>query len=143
MNNPLSSAPRGASTPKNDPMLRHAQMWRHAHAMASDDLAQHIQTADYSLPIFAALAANPKVTAKDVIKATSGAVADGKISPSQGVATITNMPADSDQLKPWLRQMYANGLTLAVHAKAALMAKTQPQAAPQQAPMQSPGVMPQ
>jgi hypothetical protein len=128
MNNPLVSS-RHPAPSREDPMLRHAQMWQQAHSMPSDDLTQHIQTADYALPIFAALLANPKVTAKDVIKVTSGAVADGKISPSQGVQTITNMPADADKLRPWLREMYSNGLTMAVHAKAALLnqAQTVPQ----------------
>ncbi len=121
--------------------MRHAQAWKHMHGQQEDDLKAHVETLDYGLPILGALAGNPKVTAKDVIKAVSSAVADQKLSPSKGVAMISDMPADADDLRPWLRDRYAMNLTAAVHAKAALMAKAQPQpvAPSQTAPMAAPG----
>lgn len=122
--NPLASR-RAASRPSDDPMLQHAQVWRHMHAQPDDALQQHIATLDYGLPIIGALASNPKVTTKDVIKAASGAVADQKIAPSVAVQMISEMPADPDKLQGWLRERYAMNLSAAVHAKAALLSRAQ------------------
>ncbi len=132
MNNPLASrnAPREAPDPA---LLQHAQIWQHMHSQPTDDLHQKIATIDYGLPIMGRLAGNPKTTAKDVIRAVSQTVADQKLSPSAGVALISQMPADPDKLRPWLQQQYAINLAAAVHAKAALLARAQPQAAPQPA----------
>ena len=138
MNNPLASRAASREAPDQG-MLRHAQMWKGMQAQDSDTLQQHVQSLDYGLPIMGALAGNPKTTAKDVIKATSQAVADQKMSPSQGVAFISQMPAEADKLQPWLREKYALNLAAAVHAKAALLARAQPQQAPQVAP---PGMAP-
>ncbi len=133
MNNPLAA--RNAQPQVDPALLQHAQMWQHAHSQDHDQLQSMIKTLDYGLPIIGALAGNPKVTAKDVIKATSAAVADQKLTPSAGVAFITQMPADPDKLRPWLRDKYAMNLSAAVHAKAALMARqTMPHIAPMGAP---------
>ncbi len=126
MDNPLAS--RRANAPgmkRDDPMLAHARLWQHMHAQPDDMLRQHIETLDYGLPIMGALAANPNVTAKDVIKATANAVAEQKVAPSAGVALISEIPADPDKLQGWLRERYAMNLTAAVHAKAALMSRQQ------------------
>lgn len=145
MNNPLASGRPPASRAPH-PMMQHAQMWKHMHGQDEDVLQQHVKTLDYGLPIMGALAANPKVTAKDVIKAVSSAVADSIMAPSQGVAMISSMPADADKLRPWLQERYALNLSAAVHAKAALMSRQQPQAQPPMPqggpPMAPPGVMP-
>jgi len=119
--NPLAT--RAQPPPVDPALMRHAQMWKAMHGQEPDALHKAVQTLDYGLPILGALAGNPKTTAKDVIKATSGAVADGKLAPSAGVAFITQMPADPDKLHGWLRDKYASNLAAAVHAKAALMAK--------------------
>src|SRR4051812_3169303 len=104
-NNPLAADRQPSRGPH--PMMQHAQIWQHMHGQDDDTLKQHVANLDYGLPIMGALAANPKVTAKDVIKATAAAVADGKVAPSVGVALITSMPADPDKLRPWLRERYA------------------------------------
>lgn len=130
-------------------MLRHAQVWKHINTLPSDTLEAHVKTLDYGLPIFGALAGNPKTTAKDVIKATSGAVADGHLTPSAAVGFISDMPADPEKLQSFLRDRYAGLLTEAIHAKAALLSRAQPmpQGAPQpqpqvmQPPMQQPGAV--
>lgn len=112
-------------------MMQHAQLWKHMHAQEPDELQKTVQTLDYGLPIMGALAGNPNVKAKDVIKATSAAVADGHLAPSAAVAMISQMPAEPDKLRPWLKERFALNLAAAVHAKAALMAQTN---APREAP---------
>jgi hypothetical protein len=86
---------------------------------------------DYGLPILSRLAGDPGVRPKDVIKAVSSAVADGKMQPSAAVATIADMPADPDELRLWLRGRYADALSATVHAKAALLRAGKPLVAPE------------
>ncbi|SRR6266481_5418084 len=128
--NPLISARARTAAAEPDPMLQHAQAWAHMHAQPPDVLQQHITTLDYGLPVMGALAGNPNVKAKDVIKAVSSAVAEGKLQPSIAVATISEMPADPDKLRAWLREKYAINLSAAVHGKAALLRQQQAGAAP-------------
>jgi hypothetical protein len=123
-------------------MHRHAQVWQHVNGMDNDSLQKHIAIMDYALPIQGALAHDPKVTAKDVIKAWSNGVADGHIQPSQAVAAISAMPADPEKLRPWLRQRYADNLSSVVHAKAALLQQAQAQAQPQGQPVPAPVAAP-
>jgi hypothetical protein len=111
-------------------MQRHAELWQHIEGHPPDVLHQHVAFMDYALPIIGRLAGNPDVTAKDVIKALSGAVADGKMDASKAVGNLADMPADPDKLRPWLRAKYADALATTVHAKAALM---------RQGAMQGPG----
>ena len=119
MNNPLA-----AQRPQqDDPMRRHAMVWAQMQQQSPDALHQHIMLTDYALPVLGALAANPNVNAKDVVKAVSGAVADRRIDPAQGVAFISKIPADDDKVGPWLKQTYADAITSNVHAKAALITK--------------------
>ncbi len=134
--NPLASTRATAPGPKaDDPMLRHAQIWSHVHRLGSDAIAAHVDAMDHILPTLGALAADPNVNAKDVIKAATNAVAAGKMSPSRAVAEIADMPADPDKLRPWLHERYADALATTVHAKAALMARQQAaQGAPGGAP---------
>jgi hypothetical protein len=119
--NPLASRRPSAAEAKPDPMHRHAQVWQHIEQQPADTLHQHVAFMDYALPIIGRLAGNPDVKAKDVIKALSGAVADGKMDASKAVANLGDMPADPDKLRPWLREKYADALATTVHAKAALM----------------------
>jgi hypothetical protein len=113
-------------------MRRHAEVWQHIERQTPDILRQHVDFMDYALPIIGRLAGDPDVTAKDVIKAMSAAVADGQMEPSKAVATLANMPADPDKLRPWLKDRYADALATTVHAKAALMRQA---AAPVAAPV--------
>ena len=138
--NPLATRRIMPAPAKPDPMLRHAQIWHHVNQQHPDALHDHVQLADYALPIMGTLAANPKVTAKDVIKATSQPVADGKIPPSKGVEFISQIPPDPDKLQSWLKTVYADNLAATVHAKAALMRHAAQQA--QGAPQGGPGMMP-
>lgn len=127
--NPLASRRPRPAEPKDDPMMRHAQVWQHIERQTPDTLKSHVGFMDYALPIIGKLAGDPNVTAKDVIKALSGAVADGKMDASKAVANLADMPADPDKLRPWLKEKYADALATTVHAKAALMRQ-----GPQQAP---------
>lgn len=106
-------------------MLRHAQIFAHVHSHPSEALTAHVNAMDGLLPMLGKLAGNPDVTAKDVIKAATSAVADGHMSPSKAVANIADMPADPDKLRVWLKERYADALAVTVHAKAALLARAQ------------------
>jgi hypothetical protein len=137
--NPLSVT-RKNTAPTQDPMRGHAQMWKHVNSMPSDDLATKAAEISYSLPILGALAGNPKVTSKNVIKATADAAGAGKMPPSKAVEIISQMPADPEKLQPWLKGLYAAGMTALVHMKAVMMREQASQgasAAPQPA---QPGV---
>lgn len=137
--NPLTSSRVKPPASAPDPMLRHAQLWQHMNSMDGDALKTQVAAMDYGLPIIGKLAGDPNVKAKDVIKAVSSAVADGHMQPSIAVATISDMPADTDKLRPWLRARYSDNLSAVVHAKAALLAQPQPQGQPQGQPAPAPG----
>lgn len=129
--NPLASNPKpGPAEAKPDPLLKHAQMWQHVQNQTPDVLAAHVATMDHVLPVLGRLAGDPDVTAKDVIKAATNAVAAGAMTPSKAVANIADMPADPDKLRPWLKERYADALAATVHAKAALMRQAMPQGQP-------------
>ena len=122
--NPLARPNRAA--PKPNPMLAHAQIWKHVSGMAPDDVSKGAERLDYVLPILGALAGDPKVTPKKVIMAASQAAADGIATPAEAVQFITGMPSDPEKLQPWLRQLYVTNMSAAVHMKAALMKRQQP-----------------
>jgi hypothetical protein len=114
--------------------------------MDPSDIPAQIAKLDYILPILGGLATNPKVTAKDVIKAAAKEAADGKVPPSEAIKFITGMPADPDKLSPWLRNLYSANLSAVVHMKAAMIQQAQTaQQAPQQPvqPGQGPQMPPQ
>ncbi len=140
MDNPLSTNRKRPAAATQHPMLRHAQLWQHVNGHSPEALQQHIDAMDHVLPALGKLAGDPNVTAKDVIKAVTSAVAEGKMEPSKAVANIADMPADPDKLRPWLKDRYATALATTVHAKAALLSQAQPaQEAPAaQAPAMSP-----
>lgn len=121
MSNSLSAPSKDKRSEPVDPMMQHAKIWRHVKGLPPDELGAHVDRTDYVLPILGALASNPKVTSKMVIKAASQAVADQKIPPSQAVQFISQIPAEPEKLQPWLRQLYAANLSAAVHMKAAMM----------------------
>ena len=139
--NPLASRRPRPAEPEPDPMHRHAHIWQHIEQQPVDALHQHVAFMDYALPILGRLAGDPNVKAKDVIKALSGAVADGKLPPSQAVANLANMPADPEKLRPWLREKYADSLATTVHAKAALMRQGEVPGPGQAAPEGAPGAV--
>ena len=111
--------------------MTHAKAWKHVGGMSPDDVASKSKELDYALPILGALAGNPNVTSKDVIKAAANAAADGAIEPSQAVGLISGMPADPDKIQPWLKGLYAANLSAQVHMKAAMLQQAQ-QSAPAQ-----------
>lgn len=129
--NPLTLTP-----PKDDPMMRHAKIWQHVGKMAPDAIPAHVERMEYVLPILGALASDPNVKAKDVIKAAAQAAADGKVDAGQAVGFISGMPADPDKIRPWLKGLYAANLSAHVHMKAAMLQQRQqaPQAVPVAAP---------
>jgi hypothetical protein len=118
--NPLSAKPKVAA-PAEHPMLAHAKIWQHVNAMAPDDVAQHTAAADYTTPRIGALAANPNVTRKDVIKAAADWAGVGKIPPSKAVEFISALPNEPDKLQPFLRNLYLTNMTALIHMKAAAM----------------------
>jgi hypothetical protein len=112
--------------------------------MDPSDIPAQIAKLDYILPILGGLATNPKVTAKDVIKAAAKEAADGKVPPSEAIKFITQMPADPDKLSPWLRNIYSANLSAVVHMKAAMIQQAQAaQQAPQQPVQPGPAMPPQ
>jgi hypothetical protein len=125
--NPLSSKPRA---PAEHPVMAHAKIWQHVNAMSPDDAAAKTTELTHVLPIMGALASNPKVTRKDVIKAAADAAGAGHIQPSQAVQFISQMPQDDDKLQAWLKNAYATNLTALVHLKAAQQPMPQPTAPP-------------
>ena len=132
--NPLVSGPAPPMAPQPEhPAMGHARVWQHGGQMDPSDIPAQIAKLDYILPILGGLATNPKVTAKDVIKAAAKEAADGKVPPSEAIKFITQMPADPDKLSPWLRNIYSANLSAVVHMKAAMMQQAQ---AAQQAPRQ-------
>jgi len=105
------------------------------------------------LPTLGALAGDPKVTPKDVIKAAANVAADGTVEPGDAVQFISGMPPDPDKLRPWLKSLYAANLSAVVHMKAAMLqgpqgqpqggnAPPQPAAAPAAPTSMTPGVAP-
>lgn len=132
-NNPL--APRkSAAAAGPHPMMGHAQMWQHVSGMAPEDQEAKTTELGYVLPLIGALAGNPKITRKDVIRAAADAAGSGKIPPSQAVSFISQMPEDPDKLQPWLHGIYAANITALVHLKVAQM--------PGQPAPQQPGAQP-
>lgn len=125
--NPLSP-PR--ATPKPDPMIAHAKIWRFAHSLPSDQLSESVERTNYVLPILGMLAAKTDLKPRDVIKAASAAVAEGKVEPTEAVRIISAMPTDPDKLRPWMRNLYETNMTAMVHLKAAMMKNATPPAAP-------------
>lgn len=130
MPNPLAPNQR---PPPDHPAMLHAKMWQHVSGMKPDEHESQSAQMDQLLPILGALANNPKVKARDVIRAAADAAATGKRTPSQAVQFITAMPVEPEKLQGWLRGIYEANLSAQVHMKAAMMqqAQGQPQAPPQ------------
>ena len=141
LSNPLAARVSPSPRPP-DPMMRHAQAWQHVQGMPRDGIPAKIATMDHVLPILGALAGNPNVTAKDVIKAAAGAAADGKVEPSEAVRFISSMPAEPDKLQNWLKGVYATNLSAIVHMKAAMMQPAQGASQAVPAPVPPQGGMP-
>ena len=136
--NPLASRRMKSNEPPH-PAMQHAQLWQAVNQMSPDTLAQMSDTTSYMAPVIGALAANPKVTAKMVIRAVATASADGKMKPSEAVQFISSLPTDPDELQPFLRKLYAANLSGLVHMKARMMGDAAPQmASGQQAPADRP-----
>ena len=133
--NPLAQPMRQSpgSAPAMSPLMAHAKMWQTVNQMPSDQMAQSVDKVDYILPVLGKLAADPKVTAKDVIKAVADAAADNQIEPSEGISFIQQIPQNAEDIRPWLKGLYALNMTGAVHMKAAMM---------QQGGQTAPGGMP-
>ena len=134
--NPLSARPKA----QDHPAMAHAKMWQHVSSIPAHKLPGMASQMDGLLPVFGALAGNPNVKAKDVIRAAADASARGLASPSEAVKFISSMPSEPDKLQPWLRGVYEANLSAQVHMKAAMA--QQAQGAPQAAPQPMPGTMP-
>tara|TARA_R110000868_G_scaffold143298_1_gene361342 strand:- start:2781 stop:3296 length:516 start_codon:yes stop_codon:yes gene_type:complete len=141
--NPLSDRPASDRAPV-DPMYRHAQIWQHAQGMKDNDADVKIGQLEHILPVLGALAHNPRTTAKDVIKAAANSASKQVITPSEAVKFITMIPPKSDDLLPWLRDLYTGNLSLAVHLHASKMARLPAQDGSVAPQMPGPGgMMPQ
>jgi hypothetical protein len=128
--NPLES--KRQTPDEAHPAQSHAQIWQHVNALDPDAQAAKVSELSHSLPVIGKLAANPKTTRKDVIKAAADAAGAGKIDPSMAVGFISQMPNDPEKLQAWLKSIYATNLSAMVHLKAALMSDpAQPGVAPQ------------
>lgn len=113
-----------------DPMMRHAQIWKHVSGLPPEALQNHVALMEYALPVLGGLANKPGVTRKDLIKAVANAVAAGKMEASKAMETITAAPDDPSKLRGWLRERYADNLSATVHAKAMLMGDVAPPGQP-------------
>lgn len=96
---------------------------------------------DGLLPILGALAGNPNVKSKDVIKAAADAAGEGMTTPSDAVRFISSMPSEPDKLQGWLKSIYAANLSAQVHMKAAMMKAQQPAPQPAITPQATPTTM--
>src|ERR1700757_3357618 len=103
--NPLAPAKKQAPAVSQHPMLAHAQLWQHVNNMPKSALGDAISSTNYGVPILGALASNPNVSRKDVIKAAADAAGAGKIPPSQAVEMISQMPDDPTKIQPWLHSL--------------------------------------
>lgn len=142
--NPLMSATTARPAARDDHMMTHARAWQHVGGMAPDAMQPKVTELDAILPVLGALAGNPNVKAKDVIKAAANAAAARHVSPEQAVKFITQIPPDPDKVGPWLKRLYAANLSAIVHMKAAMLQGAQGgQQAPQDgapvAPVTAPG----
>lgn len=124
--NPLAarSAPVAAKEPS--PIAVHARLAEFAHSMPAHQLPRMSDLVGYVTPVLGKLASDPSVTSKDVVKAASQAVADGKVPASKAVEFLSTMPSDPDALRPWLKGLYAQNMTALVHLKAATMKNAPP-----------------
>jgi hypothetical protein len=118
--NPLNSRYKPGATPQH-PAQMHAEVWQHVNKLDPSSFAAQSKQMDDMLPVIGALAGNPNVNSKDVIKAAANAAAEGKVSPSEAVQFISSMPSEPDKLQGWLKNRYAVGLSVQVHMKAAMM----------------------
>jgi hypothetical protein len=122
--NPLmrpNKAPQTKANGPASPMHAHAMVWQGANNVAHDQLDDMVSKTDYATPILGKLASDPKVTGKDVIKALADAAADNQVSPSDAVKMIQEIPEKAEDVRPWLKSLYAFNMTAAVHLKAAAM----------------------
>lgn len=129
--NPLAPRKKSAPAPQAQqgpmpnsfvsPMHAHAAIWNGANNVPHDELDQLTAKTDYAIPVLGALASNPKVTGKDVIKALADSAANNYISPSEAVKLIQQIPESQEDIRPWLKSLYAFNLTAAVHLKAAAL----------------------
>jgi hypothetical protein len=126
-NNPLAS--RKPVAPQQHPGMMHARIWQQVQQTPPDDLAQKTAQTGFVTPILGALAGDPNVTRKDVIKAAADAVGSGKVPATQAVAFISQMPTDPTKIQAWLKGLYGANFSALVHLKAAAMrqAPAQPQ----------------
>ena len=134
--NPLNSRYRPGATPEH-PAKRHAEAWKHVNGMDLGTIKEKSDRIDGLLPMLGALAGNPNVKAKDVIKAAADAAGQGMTSPSEAVQFISSMPSEPDKLQGWLKNIYATNMAAQVHMKAAMMKANQPPV-PVQAPAAAP-----
>lgn len=132
--NPLVSRKKSTPLGKDHPALMHAQAWGRVQQIPPENINAQTDQLEYVLPVLGALAGNPKVTPKMVIKAAAQASADGKIEPSDAVKFISGMPPDPQKLQGWLRDLYTHTMSAQVHLKAAQIKAAQP---PPQPPQQA------
>lgn len=119
--NPLSAAPAAPLGGAPGAMNEQPTQQQPAPQMPQihpDDLPQHVAQANYMLPLLGALAKDPKVTRKDVVKAVSGIMGDGRMTAGEAIDLLSKVPSNPDQLRAWLREKYSHLITGAVHLNA-------------------------
>jgi hypothetical protein len=123
MSNPLSSAAPApmdaAPAAANNGPSQQQQPGGQMPQLHPDDLPKHIDDANYMMPIMSKLARDPKVTRKDVVKAVSGGMADGKFTAQEAIELLSQVPSNPEALKAFLRQRYTALIKGAVHLNAA------------------------
>lgn len=139
--NSLAAGAGATPPPKGPPSVAQAVAAVAGQNLGPADLAQHINTVNYTAPELGRLLQKPTVTRKDVVKATADAVGARKVSADDAIKFISSMPEDPDKLRPWLQQLYHSNLvaSVALHSVGHQML-TGGQGAPQSPGMPTPGV---
>lgn len=122
--NPLSAAPAapmGSAPGVMNEQPTQQQSGAQMPQINPEDIHQHIEQANYMLPLLGMLAKDPKVTRKDVVKAVSGIMGEGRMTATEAIDLLSKVPSNPDQLRTWLKEKYGHLIAGAVHLNAAAM----------------------
>lgn len=120
--NPLASPkarPIGGA-PIQRPQPTVADAMAKMQGMDPHTVADNIERVNHIAPVLAKLAADSGVSRKDVVRSVADAVAQRKVTATEGIQFLTDMPENAEQLRPWIQQKYQAALinAVALHAHA-------------------------
>ncbi len=120
--NPLASPKArpigGAPVARPQPTV--AEAMAKMQALDPHAVADNIERVNHIAPVLAKLAADSGVSRKDVVRGVADAVAQRKVTATEGIQFLTDMPENAEQLRPWIQQKYQAALVnaVALHAHA-------------------------